>query len=266
MEVRMKHHLKLYFQLFFASMKGMMEYRVDFIVGMISQGLYQLIELIFIFIVFQHTSTIHGWNYYQILLLYGLLNMGLGYVDLFFDGLYDVGPVYVKDGSFDLILLRPIHPLISVSANSRSLTAAGYMITGFLLILFSLIKLQISITVGLIFYILFASLIGGIIIGAILALLCISSFWTINSNEICWSAFTLYRFAEYPISIYNNAIRFVLIFLVPFAFVSYFPAEFLLKKEFGMVSFLGPIVALILWIIAIKAWNFGLKHYKSSGS
>lgn len=262
----MKHNMKLYFAMFKASIKSLMEYRVDFFVGMISQILYQLIEFIFIIIIFRHTDAINGWNFYQILLLYGLLNMGLGYFDFFFDEMYEVGPHYIKDGTFDLLLLRPIHPIISISANSKSLTAAGYTLIGFVMVIFSLIKLQIEITFGTILFILFFTFIGGLIIGAIITILCVTSFWTINSNEICWSAFTMYRFAEYPLSIYNNVIKFILTLLIPFAFVSFFPAEFLLQKEFGYLSFLAPFIALIFWIIAIKTWNFGLKHYKSSGS
>lgn len=262
----MKHHIKLYFQMFKASIKSLMEYRVDFFVGMISQLLYELIELIFIIIVFRHTDSINGWNFHQILLLYGLLNMGIGYVDLLFDEIYEVGPHYIKDGTFDLLLLRPIHPLISISANSKSLTAAGYTVIGFIMIIVSLIGLQVPITISTILCILFFTFIGGIIIGALITILCVTSFWTINSNEICWSAFTMYRFAEYPLSIYNKAIKFILIFLVPFAFVSYFPAELLLGKELGFLSFFAPIVAIVFWIIAIIVWNFGLKHYKSSGS
>ena len=64
----MIRNLKLYFSFLMASLKEMMEYRTDFIIGMISQVSYQIIELIFIWIVFQNTDSIAGWtfiwNYY----------------------------------------------------------------------------------------------------------------------------------------------------------------------------------------------------------
>lgn len=260
------YNIKLYFMMFSASIKSLMEYRVDFIVGMVSQILYELTELIFIFIVFRNTNTINGWNFYQILLLCGLLNVSLGYVDLFFDEMYEVGPHYIKDGTFDLILLRPIHPIISIISKSQSVTFFDYIVIGLVMSIISLIKLNIIINIQSILFILFITLIGGIIIGAVITILCVTSFWVMDSNEIMWSAFTMYKFSEYPLSVYNNFIKFILIFIFPFAFVSFFPASYLLNRDYGMLSFLAPIIAIIFWFIAIKLWNWGLKHYKSSGS
>ena len=269
MEVNMKnvlHNIKLYFMMFIASVKSIVEYRVDFIVGTISQIFYELIELIFVIIIFRNTNSINGWTFYEVLLLCGLLNIALGYVDLLFDEMYEVGPHYIKDGAFDLILLRPIHPIISIMSKSQSLTAYGYIIIGMFMSIFSLIKLNVIINIWTILFILFITLIGGIIIGAIITILCVTSFWIMDSNEIMWSAFTMYRFSEYPLSVYNNFIKFILIFILPFAFVSFFPASYLLGRNWGTLSFIAPIIVIIFWLVAIKLWNWGLKHYKSSGS
>lgn len=260
------YNIKLYFMMFIASIKSMVEYRVDFIVGMISQILYELIEIIFIIIVFKNTNSINGWNFYEVLLLFGLLNIALGYVDLFFDEMYEVGPHYIKDGSFDLILLRPIHPIISIMSKSQSITAFGYIVIGLIVSIISLIKLNIIINFQTILFILFITLIGGIIIGAIITILCVTSFWVMDSNEIMWSAFTMYKFSEYPLSVYNNFIKFILVFILPFAFVSFFPASYLLNRDYGIFSFIAPIIAILLWFVAVKFWNWGLKYYKSSGS
>ena len=64
--------------------------------------------------VFRHTENIEGWNFYQILLLYGVTRIPIGIAGYCFDGLYDIGPKYIKNGDFDKILLRPVHPLISI--------------------------------------------------------------------------------------------------------------------------------------------------------
>ena len=261
-----RYNIKLYFMMFIASIKSMVEYRVDFIVGMISQILYELIEIIFIIIVFKNTNSINGWNFYEVLLLFGLLNIALGYVDLLFDEMYEVGPHYIKDGSFDLILLRPIHPIISIMSKSQSLTAFGYIVIGLTVSIISLIKLNIIINLQTILFILFITLIGEIIIGAIITILCVTSFWVMDSNEIMWSAFTMYKFSEYPLSVYNNFIKFILVFILPFAFVSFFPASYLLNRDYGIFSFIAPIIAILLWFVAVKFWNWGLKYYKSSGS
>lgn len=70
-------------------------------------------------IAFNNTENISGWNFYQILLLYGITRISIGFVAFCFDSMYEIGPKYIRNGEFDKILLRPVHPLISIIGSSR---------------------------------------------------------------------------------------------------------------------------------------------------
>ena len=76
----------------------------------------------------------------------------------------------------------------------------------------------------------------------------------------------MHQFALYPIGLYNIFIRGLIIFIFPYAFASYYPTTFLLGKDMGHIALLVPIVVIILWVIAIKVWNLGVKNYGSTGS
>ncbi len=110
----MMKNLKIYFSLFVASLKRMLEYRVDCLIGIISQIAFQIIELLFIWIIFQNTDSIAGWTFEHLLLFYGVMMLSVSILDLFFDSTYEVGRTLIRKGQFDTILLRPIHPLVSV--------------------------------------------------------------------------------------------------------------------------------------------------------
>lgn len=110
----MMKNLKIYFSLFVASLKRMLEYRVDCLIGIISQIAFQIIELLFIWIIFQNTDNIAGWTFEHLLLFYGVMMLSVSILDLFFDSTYEVGRTLIRKGQFDTILLRPIHPLVSV--------------------------------------------------------------------------------------------------------------------------------------------------------
>jgi ABC-2 type transport system permease protein len=75
------------------------------------------------------------------------------------------------------------------------------------------------------------------------------------------------NFAKYPMSIYSNAIKGVLTFIIPFAFTGYYPGAYFLGKE---SMFMGVImtflVAVIGTFIAYFVWLAGIKAYESSGS
>ncbi|MFR2533733.1 MAG: ABC transporter permease [Clostridia bacterium] len=263
---KIKTNICIYISMLVASLKGMMVYRVDFLVGILSQVVTQIVELIFIWIIFQNTPTLAGWNMEQLLLLYGITMLAIAFTDFFFDSIYDIGPKYIKDGDFDKMLLRPVHPLISIMGDSRAFTAIGYFLIAIILIISMLIKLQIAITVGLLFKILLFAIVGAFIIGAIMVLFSVTSFYTYKSNEIIWSIYKMYTFAQYPITIYNTFIRVLITCILPFAFVSYYPAINYLQMEQGWILYLAPIFVIVLWIIAIKVWNFGLRKYRSTGS
>ena len=96
----------------------------------------------------------------------GVTRIAIGVSGYCFDGLYDIGPKYIKSGEFDKILLRPVHPLISIIGDSREFVSIADVILGLILTISMLIQLSIPITALLIIKILFFSIIGALIIGA----------------------------------------------------------------------------------------------------
>ena len=258
-------NISLYFSFLKVSLKEILIYRIDCVVGIFSQLIVQLVSLIFIFVVFRHTENIAGWSFYQILLLYGVTRIPIGIAGYCFDGLYDIGPKYIKNGDFDKILLRPVHPLISIIGNSREFVSIADLFIGFGITIWTLIKLTIPITALLIIKIVFFSIVGAFIVGAINTIFSISAFWTYRSNEVIWSFYKMYTFTEYPITIYNKFIRFLITIVLPFAFVAYYPTMAYLGLNVYMI-YLSPFVAIVLWIIAIKLWDLALNKYRSTGT
>lgn len=258
-------NISLYLSFLKISLKEILIYRIDCIAGILSQLVVQAVSLIFIFIVFQNTKNIAGWNFEQILLLYGVTRISIGIQGYCFDALYDIGPKYIRNGEFDKILLRPVHPLISIIGASREFISIADFFIGIGLTIYMLYKLAIPITALLIIKILFFSIVGALIIGAILTIFSISSFWTYRSNEVIWSFYRMYTFTEYPINIYNGFIKVLITVILPFAFVAYYPTMNYLGLNSYMI-YLSPIIATILWLIAIKLWNFALNKYRSTGT
>jgi ABC-2 type transport system permease protein len=60
-------------------------------------------------------------------------------------------------------------------------------------------------------------------------------------------------------------------FVVPFAFVNYFPAQYILRKDDmaqypEVFMYLTPIIGIVLYVLAYAFWKYSLKYYKSSGN
>ena len=74
-------------------------------------------------------------------------------------------------------------------------------------------------------------------------------------------------FAKYPISIYNSLLRWLISFIVPFAFTAYYPASYFLQDKDVLFNIGGLIlISLVFFGISLKLWDRGLDAYESAGS
>lgn len=244
----------------------MLEYKTDFVIGVFSTLLTQFYGIFFVWVIFENIKQIHGWTFYEITFVYGLLTLAKGLDMFFFDNLHALGFEYVKEGKFDIFMIRPISPLFQLVASYTQQDGIGLLILGSIVISKSLAELKITFGVLDIFLLIIFVISGAAIISAINLIFATTGFKTINSHIIMSSINSFQEFAFYPIIIFPKFIGFVLTWILPYAFVSFYPSDYFLNKQCGIFSILTPIIAIILWIIALRVWNWGLKNYSSTGS
>ena len=81
-------------------------------------------------------------------------------------------------------------------------------------------------------------------------------------------AWNMIDFAKYPLSAYTRPIQFVLTWLIPLAFISYYPAAVLLGKPLAQpwIGYLAPLAGPVAAVGALMIWRCGLVHYQISGN
>lgn len=262
----LKKYIILYVHFFNQNSKTMLEYKTDFVIGIISTFVNQFYGIFFVWVIFENIKQIHGWTFYEITFVYGLLTIAKG-IDMFFcDNLYCLGLEYVREGTFDIFMIRPLSPLFQLVASYMQQDGIGLVLLGAIVIARSLAELHIQLGALDILMLFIMVLSGAAIISAINLIMATFGFKTVNSHIIMSSVNSLQDFALYPILIYPKAIGIILTWIIPYAFVSFYPAGYFLHKGMVEYAFLTPIIAVILWIIALKAWNIGIKNYSSTGS
>lgn len=98
------------------------------------------------------------------------------------------------------------------------------------------------------------------------------SFWTVKTDNLRnMIFFNARRFSGYPISFYPGIIQKLLMFVIPFAFVNYFPAQFYLNKAeinsfWNGFLYLSPAVGAIMFVLVYMFWRQGVRHYSSTGT
>ena len=97
-------------------------------------------------------------------------------------------------------------------------------------------------------------------------------FWTSDATEFA-NAFTYggATVTQYPLSIFPREVMVALTFVIPVAFVNWYPALFVLGRAdpFGMpawLQFASPLAAIATVGASLLAWRTGVRHYTSTGS
>ncbi|MCL4530791.1 MAG: ABC-2 family transporter protein [Chloroflexi bacterium] len=262
----MTRYLSLYGYFLIQRFKILMEYRLNFFIGSASTAILQAASLATIWVVMRQIPSLNGWNFYEVILIYGLLTMGESITHMFADNLWTIGWNYIRSGDFDRFLVRPIDPLFHLLADRFCHDGIGNFVTGALLIGVSMYSLHVALTPLRAIYILVAVISGGIIFIALNLITATSAFWLTESIPVTQVVFNMNEFAKYPLNIYHNAIRILLTWLIPYGFVSFYPASYLLGRDAGPVVWLSPVVATVFILIAYRVWLFGLRHYSGTGS
>ena len=108
---------------------------------------------------------------------------------------------------------------------------------------------------------------GTVIYFAVFLLLTAVSFWFEDRVGIVPPIYNMLTFGRYPLTIYNLYIQFLLSWIIPFAFASFYPVtHFLGREDFAPLFRLVPVVALAFAILARIVWDNGVRNYSSTGS
>lgn len=248
-------------------LKKLMEYKVDFFVGAIGFFIGEAVQIIFISIIFSQIPDLYGWSFYEILFIYGFSLLPKSIDHLFFDNLWMVGYSIIRKGDFDKYLTRPINSLFYVTVELFQVDGFGELIMGIILVAYSLVHIgaELSIARGLVLLALIPFSV--LIFVSVKTITAAISFWTKQSGHITHMVYQTADFSKYPITIYNNVIKTIITYIIPFAFTAFYPASYFLRGENGLFSVLGTIlISSALFCIALFVWSKGIKAYESAGS
>ena len=263
----MKRYLRLYKQFLKQYIKTLMEYRADFILGLIGFVLVQGIGVIFIGLVFKSIPSLKGWGFYEILFIYGFAQIPRGIDHVFTDQLWIFSWKTIVQGEFDRYLVRPLNPLFQVIVEKFQPDGFGEIIVGSIILITAWSKIGLQVTVARLIALIFVILCATVIYTAIKLAFTSIAFWVKFAQSYLFMTYQLSTFVKYPITIYPTWIGGILTFIIPFAFTGYYPAAYILGKgsfSTGIVmTFLASVISIF---IAYRVWLIGMKQYESTGS
>lgn len=263
--------IDLYRRLVGARIRAQLQYRASFALDLIGQFFSTFVDFLGVVIIFAHLSRLAGWSLAEVAFFYGTANMSFALTDLFI-GHLDLFPRMIRDGTFDLILVRPAGSLIQVLTSDFAMRRLGRVFQGAVVLAIALSLLRVPWSLGRVSMLVVMVVSGFFIYASVWIIAMTITYWAVDGREIA-NSFTYGGsfLASYPVNIFGGWLRRLLAFVVPMAFVSYFPGLYVLDHPDPLgapriLQFCAPLVALILTLLAARIWQFGVRHYRSTGS
>ena len=252
--------------------RAQMLYPTAFLMMTAGQFLLLVASFAGMYALFTRFGAIEGWRLAEVALFFAIANLAFSMADAANRGFDVFGPLFVKTGDFDRLLLRPRPTALQVLGLELRLTRLGRGLQG-------LVVLVIAVRAGGHTWglddvlVLLAAIAGGAaLFSALLILQATLSFWTVDSLEIANTVtYGGVEASQYPLDIYQPWFARLLIGAVPLGCVIYYPTLYLLDRSdtLGAPDWFRPVAPLagfLFLALALWAWRFGERRYRSTGT
>ena len=258
--------LRLYFMFLGTHFRGAMEYRADFWIMMVAAVLTQAVSVVVLTAIFRLIPELKDWTFWPIVIMFGMVTLGEGVGSLCFEGMWRVAWL-INQGELDYMLVRPYPVLLQVTSSEIGLNGLGNITTGAAMLVLGVLHSSIHWTVataavGVIL------LVSGVTVKVAISLATNSaSFWVASPSPLF--AMAVHQAGEltrYPLTLFPSPLRVTLTVAVPFAFIGFFPTDFLTGSHALWIALVTPAVAGYCLLMAVLIFRRGMLRYESTGS
>ena len=257
---------KIYFKIIAQDIKSKMSYRADFIISTIGMVATNIAGFITFLIMFGKFPSINGWSYYEILFLYGFSLISITPTQCLLDNNWSLRR-YVYDGDFVKYCFRPINLWFYYVSEVFDVKGLGQLVFGSATLAYAWIKLAIPVTLLAVVEIIIALITASLFMMALQNAAAASCFWIQNSFWLLDISLKMKDYAKYPVTIFNDVFKFIFTFILPVAFMAYYPSLAVLRpREVPVLTWLSPILGVMAFYGSYKLWMCGASKYDGSGS
>lgn len=245
-----------------------MQYKTSFFLTAIGQGMTSFFSFLSMYFLFNRFGSINGYTLNEVLLCFSTIFMAFALAECFGRG-FDSFSGIISNGEFDRIMVRPRNEVLQVVGSRIELTRIGRLIQALIIFIYVFRTSSIVWSTDKIIT-LILMLVGGVCLFFGLFMIYASiCFFTLEGLEFM-NIFTDggRELAQYPLDIYKKWVVKFFTFVVPLAFVNYYPFLYIIGKNngYGVLYMFSPILSVLFLVPSYLLWRFGVRHYKSTGS
>ena len=227
------------------------------------------VEFVGIWILFQNVDDLGGFTLQEVAFLYGGSGVAFAIADLFVGRIERLGQM-IRLGKLDQMMVRPVPLLIQVCADQFALRRVSRIAQAGLVLGWACAFVDWTPSRVLLTVLMLAA--ATVIFTAVFISLACIQFWTIDSAEVA-NSFTYggNTVASYPLTIFPSEVLKAMTFVIPLAFVNWYPSLYILGREDPLgypdwTQWLSPAIAALMVAVTMLVWRTGVRQYRSTGS
>lgn len=262
---RVKYYTTLWFGYQRLGFLSMTQYPLDTFILILSMLLREASGFLGVISVAYAAGGIGNWGVYEISLLFSMCAIIEAIGQAFLDNVWGIRHL-VKDGNLDTMLVRPAPLFFQVIGDVAHHQAVISMIFYFSVLFYSMNHLNIEWSFAVVFFLVEFLICGTIINTGIYTIFNCLNFWVVQGEDIAVLIQTCREFTKYPIGAFPTVIRLFFTYVLPFGFVGYYPASYLIKEAGNWVLAAMPVCAFLIGIVAYVIWKAATNSYNSTGT
>jgi len=261
-----RQHLRLLGIFYKNALASELEYRLNFWSNM-GLSLFWLVWAAFsVRVYFVHAETIAGWRYEELLIVMGLFFTMNGYRQMVLEPNLSRMSEYIRMGTLDYILTKPVDSQFLVSFRHLGVFNWGDPFLGLGLVALALWRLRHTPSVLDIVQFILLLVAGAVLLYGFNLILQTLTIWLVNLQEADTIIMGLLETGRFPVTFYRGWLRALLTFIIPVAFMTTFPAQALLGRLTPWLAPAAVVLGLVVLLLASAFWRYALRYYSGASA
>lgn len=256
---------KLFLSFLSASFKADLEYRVNFLVRIVTDIFWYLSQVVIFEVIFLHTSRLGTWTLEQTRVFLGLIFLVDALYMIFFHDNLEKMSERVRKGELDMLLTKPISSQFLISLQRMATAIAGNFLIAITYLIWALSQLPDLKLVNTLWLFILLPL-GLLSLYSIRFTISTLALIVVKAENIQYLWYQVYRLGMRPDQIYQPWLRFTIFTILPVGLIASLPSR-ILFDGFQLDLFATAVTtSLSIFYFSQWAWKKALVHYSSASS
>jgi len=255
--------IKIYLVSLKNSFAARMAYRGDFFLCCVLILVSEMLVPLLTMLIYSTGASFPGWNLAEVMVLQGVFMLARGTANLLFFGIVYNTLSHVREGTYDLFMIKPVSVLFISIASGFEPDSIGTIAGGLLVTAVSAGQLQPPDGADILrFLLIFAFSL--LILFSFAVLMSATVFKWVGNSRIYEIFDSITSFGNYPLTIFGRTFRIIISYIIPVSVIAFYPASALLGKDISGFVPAIPVCVLFL-ILSLGVWKLMLSKYTSAG-